>query len=197
VLSGAVAAAAGLALALAVSPWLLVVGAAAMLAAWGYTGGPRPYGYAGCGELFVFVFFGVVAVTGSAYVEQPHLSALALAASVPVGLGATALLVVNNLRDRAGDEGAGKRTLAVRLGDRPTRCLYAGLVVGALVWSAALALSVSPWLWLALVAVPPALVPVRRVLGGAAGGDLVTVLGRTARVPLVLAAALAAGLWAR
>ena len=98
-----------------------MVGALAMLAGWFYTGGPRPYGYAGFGELFVFVFFGVVATAGSTYVQIGHLTGLSLAASVPVGFLATALLVVNNLRDIPGDTVAGKRTLAVRLGDRRTR----------------------------------------------------------------------------
>jgi 1,4-dihydroxy-2-naphthoate octaprenyltransferase len=192
----AVAAAAGLALAAVVQPWLIAIGAAAILAAWGYTGGPRPYGYAGLGELFVFLFFGVVAVTGSAYVEEGHLSALALGASVPVGLLATALLVVNNLRDREGDGVAGKRTLAVRLGDHRTRLLYVGLVIGALVWAAALAVA-TPWALLALVATPLAVPPVRAVLGGATGRDLIGVLGQTGKLQLAFAVAFSAGLWAR
>ena len=122
VLAFAVAGGFGLALALAAGWPLLVVGAAAIAAGWFYTGGPRPYGYAGLGEAFVFVFFGVVATAGSTYVQIESLNWLALAASVPVGLLATALLVVNNLRDIPGDTAAGKRTLAVRLGDRRTRC---------------------------------------------------------------------------
>ncbi len=191
-----VAGVAGLALAVAVTPWLIAVGAACIAAAWAYTGGPRPYGYAGFGELFVFVFFGVVAVTGSAYVQEGHLSALALSASVPVGLLATALLVVNNLRDRVKDDAAGKRTLAVRLGDRPTRLLYAGFVVGALAWTLVLA-AATPWALVALVATPLAVAPVRRVLGGAAGFELVAVLGETGRLQLAFAVALSAGLWAR
>jgi 1,4-dihydroxy-2-naphthoate octaprenyltransferase len=195
--SAGVAAAAGLALAIAVQPWLIAVGAASILAAWAYTGGPRPYGYAGLGELFVFVFFGVVAVTGSAYVEEVHLSALALGAAVPVGLLATALLVVNNLRDRLGDQVSGKRTLAVRLGDRPTRLLYSVLVVGALVGAVVLAVVATPWALLALVAVPLAVVPVRSVLSGVTGRDLVTVLGQTGRLQLAFAIGLSAGLWAR
>ncbi len=188
--SAAAAAAAGLALAAAVQPWLIAVGAACILAAWAYTGGPRPYGYAGFGEVFVFVFFGVVAVTGSAYVEAGHLSALALGASVPVGLLATALLVVNNLRDRVGDDASGKRTLAVRLGDRPTRLLYVGLVVGALACPLVLAVVATPWALLALVATPLAVAPVRRVLTGATGPDLIAVLGRTGRLQLAFAVAL-------
>ncbi|MBW3627544.1 MAG: 1,4-dihydroxy-2-naphthoate polyprenyltransferase, partial [Actinobacteria bacterium] len=126
--SALVAAAAGLALAVAVGPELLVVGAASFAAGYLYTGGPRPYGYAGLGEVFVFVFFGVVATVGSAYVQIEQVSGLALVASVPVGLLATALLVVNNLRDIPTDAASGKRTLAVRMGEHRTRQLYAGLV---------------------------------------------------------------------
>jgi 1,4-dihydroxy-2-naphthoate octaprenyltransferase len=195
--SGAIAGAAGLALAAAVQPLLMAVGAASMVAAWAYTGGPHPYGYAGLGEVFVFLFFGVVAVTGSAYVEEGHLSVLALGASVPVGMLATALLVVNNLRDRVGDGASGKRTLAVRLGDRPTRLMYGVLVVGALVGALALALAATPWALLALVAIPLAVAPLRSVLDGATGPDLVTVLGQTGRLQLAFAVGLSAGLWAR
>ncbi|MEO7836449.1 MAG: 1,4-dihydroxy-2-naphthoate polyprenyltransferase, partial [Acidimicrobiales bacterium] len=121
----------GLALAAVVGPELLVVGAASLAAGWLYTGGPRPYGYAGFGELFVFVFFGVVATVGSAYVHLEHLTGLALASSVPVGLLATSLLVVNNLRDIPGDTVSEKRTLAVRLGDPATRLVYLSCLVGA------------------------------------------------------------------
>ncbi len=192
----ALAAVAGLALAAAVQPWLIAVGAASIAAAWAYTGGPRPDGSAGFGAVFGVVFFGLVAVTGSAYVEEGHLSALAVGAAVPVGLLATALLVVNNLRDRTGDTAAGKRTLAVRLGDGATRLLYATLIVVALAWSVGLA-AVTPWALLALVAVPLAVRPLRRVLTGATGRDLIVVLGETGRLQLVFAAALSAGLWAR
>ena len=129
----AVAGVVGAALAVAVGPELFVVGALAIAAGWFYTGGPRPYGYAGLGEVFVFVFFGVVATAGSAYVQTGELTALALGASVPVGFLATALLVVNNLRDIPGDTAVGKRTLAVRLGDRSTRWLYVGLLVATAV----------------------------------------------------------------
>jgi 1,4-dihydroxy-2-naphthoate octaprenyltransferase len=196
VASFGVAALAGLALALAVSPWLVVVGAACIAAAWAYTGGMHPYGYAGLGEVFVFLFFGVVAVTGSTYVQQGHLSAVALSAAVPVGLLATALLVVNNLRDLGRDDAAGKRTLAVRLGDRPTRLLYAGLLAAALVWPLWLA-TVRPWALLALIAAPLAVVPARRVLAGAEEADLVAVLGETGRLQLAFAVGLSTGLWVR
>ncbi len=115
----AVAGLAGLALAAVTSWWLLLAGAACVAAAWFYTGGPRPYGYRGLGEVFVFLFFGVVAVVGTAYVQMRGLSWLGLAASVPAGLLACALLMVNNLRDIRTDLVAGKRTLAVMLGDAP------------------------------------------------------------------------------
>src|SRR5262245_23884530 len=127
----AVAAVAGLALAVAVGPELLVVGAAAIAAAWCYTGGPEPYGYLGLGQLFVFVFVGLVATAGSTYVQLERLTGWSVVTAAGLGLLPTALLVVNNLRDRAPDEIAGKRTLAVRIGDRRTRQLYVALLVGA------------------------------------------------------------------
>lgn len=191
----AVAAVAGGALALAVSPWLVLLGAACIAAAWAYTGGPRPYGYVGLGELFVFVFFGVVAVAGSAFVQEGRLSLLALGASVPVGLLAVALLLVNNLRDRSRDEAAGKRTLAVRLGDSRTRRLYGALLVGAGLGTVGVA-AVRPWAGVALVAAVLALAPLRRVLGGSQGVDLVPALAATGRLQLVFGLALAAGIWA-
>ncbi len=191
-----VAGATGLALAVVVNPWLVAVGAASIGAAWLYTGGPRPYGYAGLGELFVFVFFGIVAVTGSAYVHHARLSALAVAASVPVGLLAVALLVVNNLRDRPLDEAAGKRTLAVRVGDSSTRRIYAALVVLAQAWPLAL-VPARPWAALALITTPLAVGPIRRVLAGESGRALIGVLGDTGRLQLSFAVALAAGLWIR
>ena len=195
-LSFLVAGAAGLALAVAVGPELLVVGAAAIAAGWFYTGGPRPYGYLGLGEVFVFVFFGVVATAGSAYVQEESLSWLALGASVPVGLLATALLVVNNLRDIPGDAASGKRTLAVRLGDARTRWLYTGLLVGAAVAVPLVAgLGERPAAAAALAAVPLARQPVVDVLGGARGSALIPVLGATGRVQLAFGALLAAGLW--
>ena len=120
----AVAGVAGLALAAVTSWWLVAVGAACIAAAWFYTGGPKPYGYHGLGEVFVFAFFGVVAVTGTAYVEMGRFSWLGLAASVPAGLLACALLIVNNLRDIRTDTEAGKRTMAVRLGDARSRTAY-------------------------------------------------------------------------
>jgi 1,4-dihydroxy-2-naphthoate octaprenyltransferase len=191
----AVAAVAGLALAIAVGPELLAVGALALLAALGYSGGPRPYASAGLGELFVFVFFGLVATVGSAYVQAERVVPTALAAAVPVGLLATALLVVNNLRDIPTDRAAGKRTLAVRLNERGTRHLYqllvrlafAGLIlVGAV--------TDSLWPALAFLAGVFAFRPTVTVSRGASGRDLVPVLAGTARLELVFAALLALGL---
>ena len=189
----AVAAMAGLSLAAAVTPWLLLVGAASVAAGWFYTGGPRPYGYLGLGEVFVFVFFGLVATVGSAYVHQQQVPAVAWLAATAVGFLAFALLVVNNLRDLPGDAEAGKRTLAVRLGDRRTRLLYVALLDGALVVGSLCALD-RRWAALVLGAGILAGPAVRIVLGGAEGRDLVDVLGRTGRTQLAAGALLALGL---
>ncbi|WP_334143081.1 1,4-dihydroxy-2-naphthoate polyprenyltransferase [Rhabdothermincola sp.] len=195
-LAFAVAAVAGSALAIAVTPWLILVGALSFAAGWLYTGGPRPYGYAGFGELFVFVFFGVVATVGSAFVQSETLTWLAFGASVPVGLFATALLVVNNLRDIPTDAAAGKRTLAVRLGEPATRVLYAVLMF--------LPFATVPFVAglggrllgaVALVAVLLVPKPVLAVLEGARGSALIPVLGVTGRVQLVFGVLFAAGLW--
>ena len=188
-----VAAVAGLLLAAAVTPWLLVVGAASMAAGWLYTGGPSPYGYLGLGEVFVFVFFGLVATVGSTYVHQRQVPAVAWAAATAVGLLACALLVVNNLRDRPADAEAGKRTLAVRMGDRRTRVLYVVLVDGALVVGSLCALD-RRWAFLVLGAGVLAGPAVRVVLGGAEGRDLIGVLERTGRTQLAAGILLAAGL---
>ncbi len=179
------AALAGLVLAAVTSWWLIAVGLAAIAAAWGYTGGPRPYGYAGLGEVFVFVFFGIVAVTGSAFVQYEQLTAAATVAAFPVGLLATALLVTNNLRDIPGDRVVGKATLAVRLGDRRTRVLFVSLVVGAFVTIAVLAIVLRrPAALIGLLACPLAVAPVRAVRSGALGRDLIPVLGATGKLQL-------------
>jgi 1,4-dihydroxy-2-naphthoate octaprenyltransferase len=192
-----VAGLAGLALAVAVGWELLVVGVLAMAAGWFYTGGPRPYGYLGLGELFVFTFFGVVATAGSAYVQEEALSGLALGASVPVGFLATALLVVNNLRDIPGDTASGKRTLAVRLGEQRTRLLYGQILpLGALlgvVLTAAVSDSMAP-LGLGVAALMLAAPAMQRVREGATGQALIGALVATARTQLLLGIALALGL---
>ena len=182
-----VAAVAGLLLASVTSWWLLVVGAAAMLAGWGYTGGPKPYGYLGLGEVFVFVFFGLVATAGTTYVVCQRLTSVAWLAGCLAGCLACALLVVNNLRDIPTDREVGKRTLAVRLGDRLTRTFYFGLLAAAMVLVAALALTGRPLAALglggALVAVPA----IRAIRGGAKGAALIPVLGATGKVQLARA----------
>jgi 1,4-dihydroxy-2-naphthoate octaprenyltransferase len=196
-LSFGIAAVVGLALAAAVSWWLLAVGAASFLAGWFYTGGPRPYGYAGLGEVFVFLFFGVVATVGSAYVHTGSITLLALGSSVPVGALATALLVVNNLRDIPTDTASGKRTLAVRLGDQDTRLLYLVLLTAVPTGAALLLAVVRPLVLIALLAMAVAVPAVRAVREGARGRDLVPVLVRTGRVQLVYGVLLAAGLSVR
>jgi 1,4-dihydroxy-2-naphthoate octaprenyltransferase len=190
-----VAAAAGVALAVAVGWELIVVGVLAIAAAWFYTGGPKPYGYLGLGEAFVFTFFGVVATAGSAYVHEDAFSGLALAASVPVGFLATALLVVNNLRDIPGDTESGKRTLAVRLGDARTRWFYVALLVGAMVAVPLVAgLGERPGAVLALATTVFARRPVIAVLRGDRGPALIPVLVDTGRVQLLFGALLTLGL---
>lgn len=190
--SFAVAGVAGLALAAAAGWWLILVGVASIAAGWLYTGGPRPYGYIGLGEVFVFVFFGLVATVGTAYVQLGRFTGLELLAAVPVGLLAVALLVVNNLRDIEGDTAAGKRTLATRMGAGPTRTLYAVMLLGPFLLAVAIAPS-RPWALLALLALPLALVPVRRVRAGEVGRGLIEVLGQTGRTQLVVGALLALG----
>ena len=188
-----VAAIAGLALTVAVGPELLVVGLASFAAGYFYTGGPRPYGYAGLGELFVFVFFGLVATVGSAYVHLERVTGLAVGAAVPIGLLATALLVVNNLRDIPTDARSGKRTMAVRVGDGATRAVYVALVAGAFVLVPLLALR-RPWALLAVGALVLAERPLRRIAGGASGMGLIPVLGDTGRLQLGYGVLLALGL---
>ncbi len=186
-LSFGVAAVAGLALAAATAWWLVAVGAVCVAAAWFYTGGARPYGYLGLGEVMVFVFFGLVAVVGTTYVQTRTWEVAALWAAIGIGALACAILVVNNLRDIPTDTLAGKRTLAVLLGDRATRGLYAGLVAAAGVAVVGLALTTSGWALLGLGFVLPALPGLRTVLGGATGPALVPVLQSTGVAQLVWA----------
>lgn len=192
-LSFAVAAVAGLALAALTSWWLVAVGAVCILAAWTYTGGPIPYGYRALGEVFVFVFFGLVAVVGTTYVQTGTLPGLAWAVAVPVGLLIVAILVVNNLRDIHGDALVGKRTLAVLLGEQGTRYAFAGLFLVALLVVVAVGV-VRPWVLVTLLAVPLGVPPVRTVLGGGRGPALITALAGTGRLTLVTGVLLAAGL---
>ncbi len=183
----------GLYLAAVTSWWLVLVGATAIMAAWGYTGGPKPYGYYGLGELFVFVFFGLVASVGTTYLQDEQISALAVGVSVPVGLLAVALLVTNNLRDLPQDDLVGKRTLAVRIGDRPTRALYVVVVVMAFLSLPYLSL-LRPGALLAFVAVPLAVAPIRSVIKGASGQELIPVLGATGKLQMAYGVTLCVGL---
>jgi len=189
-----VAAAAGLVLALVTAWWLVLVGALCIVAAWYYTGGSRPYGYAGLGEVMVFVFFGLVAVGGTAYVQTGGLRLATLYAATGVGALACAILVANNLRDVPTDSVAGKRTLAVRLGEPRTRMLYAFLVGAALVALIGMALETDVLALLALAFLVPAARAVRRVVSGAAGRELVPVLQLTGVAELLYGAGLLAGL---
>jgi 1,4-dihydroxy-2-naphthoate polyprenyltransferase len=184
---------AGLALAAVTSWWLVAVGAACIAAAWFYTGGPKPYGYSGLGEVFVFLCFGVVAVAGTAYVQMEALSWLGLAASVPAGLLACALLMVNNLRDIGTDTVAGKRTLAVMLGDARSR---QGYVLTLLVpfGIAALLAFFRPFTLLTALALPLARLPIRSVRAGASGPALIRALGQTGRLQLAFGIAFTIGL---
>ncbi|MGY1916191.1 1,4-dihydroxy-2-naphthoate polyprenyltransferase [Blastococcus sp. HT6-30] len=192
-LSFAVAGVAGLALAALSSWWLVAVGAVCIAAAWTYTGGPLPYGYRALGEVFVFVFFGLVAVVGTTFVQTGTLPGLAFAASVPIGLLVVAILVVNNLRDIEGDGRVGKRTLAVLLGDRTTRLAFAALLVVPFLVIAAIGVP-RPWALLGLAAAPLALSPIRTVLAGGRGPALVAVLQATGLLTLVTGVLLGAGL---
>ncbi len=188
-----VAGLAGLALAAVTAWWLVAVGVACVAAAWFYTGGPRPYGYHGLGEVFVFTFFGVVAVTGTAYVQMDRLSWLGLAASVPAGLLACALLMVNNLRDIPGDTVASKRTLAVRLGDARSRTAYLLTLVLPFCCAALIAID-RPLTLITAITLPLAWIPLRSVRAGASGPALVKVLGETGRLQLAFGIAFAIGL---
>lgn len=186
-----VGAVAGLGLAVMTSWWLIAVGVASILAAWGYTGGKNPYGYIGLGELFVFIFFGVVATVGTFYVQTGIITLDSILASIPMGTFACALLAINNIRDRALDAPAGKKTLAVRLGDRKARYFFASLI--ALGYVAALAIG-SIWILLTLLTAPVALGLVRGVLGDLQGRELIPYLAKTGKLQLLFAIVFSASL---
>ncbi len=174
--------------------WLLAVGVACIAAAWYYTGGRSPYGYRGLGEVSVFVFFGLVAAMGTAYIQTEEWSWLALVVACGVGALAVALLVVNNLRDIPTDALVGKQTLAVRLGDRRTRALYVLLLVAALAAVVVASIGWTPAALLALVAFIPVAPPIGAVVSGASGRELVTVLAATGRIQLLYGITLGIGL---
>ena len=194
--SFALAVACGVYLVSVAGPVLLLIGAASILAGVLYTGGPRPYGYEGLGELFVFLFFGVVAVTGTYYVQVEEVSWEALVLAVPVGLLAAAILVVNNVRDLETDRRAGKRTLAVRLGRSRARSLYAAMIglaflTAPLPWILG---SLSAWLALPLVVLPAGLRLVRTVREHADGPTLNAALAGTGMLQLAFCVLLSIGL---
>jgi 1,4-dihydroxy-2-naphthoate octaprenyltransferase len=174
--------------------WLLLVGAASVAAAWFYTGGSRPYGYAGFGEIFVFIFFGIVPVMGTAYVQTLELTVGAFIASVGVGALACSILITNNLRDILGDTEHGKLTLAVRLGDARTRKLYVACVAVAFIVPAILIVPFGPWAALGYLAMPWALLPIKLVRRGARGPALIPVLKATGDVLLIYGVVLGLGL---
>lgn len=195
ILAFAVALVAGGVLVLRVGWELVPVGIAAVAAGYFYTGGPKPYGYLGLGEAFVFVFFGVVATVGSTYVQLGRITWLSLGCSFAVGSLATALLVINNLRDIPGDTVSGKRTLAVRIGDRRTRHFYVALlVVPFLLLPFIAGLGNRPAAAVAFAALVLATRPITRVLSGSKGLDLIPVLAETGRLQLVFGVLLSGGL---
>jgi 1,4-dihydroxy-2-naphthoate octaprenyltransferase len=189
-----VAAVTGLVLAATTAWWLVLVGAASVVAAWFYTGGSKPYGYLGLGEVMVFCFFGLVAVMGTAYVQTEEWQVSALFAAIAIGSLACAILVANNLRDIPSDRTVGKLTLAVRLGDPRTRALYVALLVVAVAALVAVAAVTSWWALLALASAVPAVRAVGVVRSGAVGPALVPVLQLTGIVELLWGLGLLVGL---
>ncbi len=187
------AAAVGLVLAATTTWWLVAVGAVSILAAWYYTGGKKPYGYLGLGEVMVFVFFGLVAVLGTTYVQAEEITAAAVYAAVGVGALACAILVANNLRDIPTDVEAGKRTLAVVLDAERTRVFYVLLITAATVALLGVALTTTWWALLGLIGMLPLLGAVRTVLGRATGPALIPVLQLTGVGELLYAAGIFAG----
>ena len=184
---------AGTVLALNTSVWLISVGFISILAAWGYTGGKKPYGYLGFGELAVFIFFGIVATVGSYYVQVEQISSSALLLSIPMGSLSCAILVINNLRDLAQDKLVSKRTMAVKLGDTNTRIFYLLLLVIAQISAAAVA-SINNYALLTLLWLPLTYSAANQVLKGASGKELITILGKTSRLQFLLALTLAISL---
>lgn len=188
-----VAAVFGFVLATTTSWWLLLVGVFCFLAGWFYTGGKHPYGYLGFGEVFVFIFFGVVATMGTTFVINEQLTLVSFLASVVVGCLACALLAVNNLRDIAGDQISNKKTLAVRIGESGARKFYISLFIVAGFAVILIALSYSAAL-IAMIGLAAAVKPIKRVYAGATGADLIDVLVMTGRVQILVAISLSVGL---
>lgn len=190
-LSFAVASIAGAWLAYLTTPLLILVGIVSIAAAWGYTGGKNPYGYKGLGDVSVFLFFGVVATVGTYYVQTEEVTLLSFIVSIPMGALSCATLSINNIRDRPKDAEAGKRTVAVRIGDRNARKLYVALLISAHL--AAIA-TLIPTALLTLLALPLSISISRQVLSGLSGRDLIPILGRTGKLQMAFAILLAFGL---
>ena len=190
-ISFGVAAVAGLGLAITTSWWLIAVGAISIAAAWGYTGGKNPYGYMGLGELFVFIFFGLVATVGSFYVQTEEITGQSVLAGVIVGSLACAILVINNIRDRAKDEVVGKLTLAVRLGDKRSRILYSVLVIAPYLLTAGFG---TPWTLLTLLTLPMTISILKALWSGIQGVELIALLGKTGKLQMLFSLALSLAL---
>jgi 1,4-dihydroxy-2-naphthoate octaprenyltransferase len=190
-ISFAVAACAGLGLAVATSWWLIAVGAISIAAAWGYTGGKNPYGYMGLGEIFVFIFFGLVATVGTFYVQAEEITGQSILAGTIVGLLACAILVINNIRDRAKDAVVGKRTMAVRIGDRRSRAFYTFLVAVSYLLTAGFG---TPWVALTLLTLPMTISILKPLWSGIEGAGLIPLLGKTGKLQMVFCLALSLAL---
>lgn len=180
------AAVSGLFLALRTSRWLILVGVIAILAAWNYTGGAKPYGYQGFGEISVFLFFGVVATSGSYFAQSQKITWQSLLISIPMGTLACAILAINNLRDLPKDALVGKRTLAVRIGDSSARAMITALIATA-IFAGLLAVSISPWVFSTLLIVPLAIRISIEINQGAVGSGLIPLLGKTGKLQLFFA----------
>ncbi|MEI6648607.1 MAG: 1,4-dihydroxy-2-naphthoate polyprenyltransferase [Actinomycetes bacterium] len=184
----------GAVLALRTSLWLIAVGIIAIIAAWNYTGGKSPYGYSGLGEVSVFIFFGLVATMGSYFAQSQKISWQSFLLAIPVGALACALLAINNLRDLPKDALVGKRTVAVRIGDANARYLFIGLLALAH-FTVLLAATITPWVLLSVVLIPFTIKISGKIMAGSAGRDLIPLLGKTARLQLLLSTTLALALW--
>lgn len=189
-----IAAIAGSILSFKISMWLFIIGGISILAAWGYTGGKKPYGYIGFGELSVFVFFGLVATIGSYYIQSEELNWQIFLLSIPVGCLSCAVLVINNLRDLSNDKLVGKRTLAVLLGNKKTRNFYIVLlVISQLVSISAAVIDIK--MLFTLICIPMAVNVIKKIATGVGGIELIPILGKTARLQLLLAIITAAALF--
>ena len=182
---------AGLALAALSSWWVIALGIASIAAAWGYTGGKNPYGYKGLGDISVFIFFGLIATMGTYYVQTLELTWKVFFASIPMGSLSCALLAINNLRDRVEDEKVGKKTLAVRFGDKGSRLYFVALILSAYLFAF---ISGQLWAALTLATLPISISLIRKVLGGATGGALIPLLASTGKLQILFALTFAVAL---